>query len=730
MQSIQNTAGTISTFNSQFNLAAPDLGRLWLDQMKDTVGFRRGTSPSPMGEMTAVEVCSWVQVPALIQELRQNRNCIRLTFPKCSDSALSAEQSDIHLFLSKYHGLSLEEVRTQLVAKIEKSVYFCNSDIPRKEEFFPTSENWVNAFIPSSKGNRGVLSVTDVVIVDPVNIEASYSRINDQFISAPDTKLPNRQRILWLPSDSTQRNNIVEKGTFISELHSLLSTSSSTKVWVGKSSIQFSTTQAELEKELAVAQFGWDEYLGKFPPFTRKVQDNQKELLPGVPRDAIKSISKYSENIEGWVSWLAQIASSSELDTRNFKPPYNSFLNNIRVGGVPFVRPSGHHNSPHPGASFGASAQDILAYCRTRSMSENAEKLLQAFAKNDVNFWGRHPISQVTHRSDLVTLPAKGKAYFLTDLEGNVESVRRLLEKENILERWRANDPDDQVYLCILGDSVDRSDSGQLLINYLLELKYRENFQDKVWILAGNHEVEFQQQTKNRYGFCYELLARRKNELPVPRSDWDEWLQTVSALCPPSFKHPYFVEHCGGEDCVTIKGGMWALYFELFYRLPKMIRAENGAFAVHAGPPFEKIARLPTALSNGEQKELLGRTEFLADRGKPIEQPLDNRDMVWNDFHPEWEDKNDPDAVLSNSNEDRGVGRIYTSKAFENFAKEFGVSMMIRGHQSEVGVGGERLDGKKRSWRHGSVLTLVGEYAKLDLSIVQPKVSDVLVTSL
>jgi hypothetical protein len=120
----------------------------------------------------------------------------------------------------------------------------------------------------------------------------------------------------------------------------------------------------------------------------------------------------------------------------------------------------------------------------------------------------------------------------------------------------------------------------------------------------------------------------------------------------------------------------------------------------------------------------------LAERGKADEQYLDNTDLVWNDFFPEWRDESHPALDLSKTAEHRGIGRIYTAEAFERFAREFGVSMMVRGHQSMAPQGGEYLDGNKGSWRHGPVLTLVGGYAQLDLSIVDPEVSDVIVSRL
>ena len=516
MQRIQDTSDSPLRLQNEFNLAAPDLGRLWLDQMKNSVGFRRGTSPSPMGEMIAVEVCSWLQVPALIQELRQNKNCIRLTFPKCSDSALAAEQSEIHSFLSRHHGLSVDELRSHLVTKIEQSVLFQHSEIPRKEEVFSTGEDWVKAFITESGAKGGALAITDVVVVDPENVVASFSHINDQFVSAPEGAITKRQRVLWVPSDNVQRSKVFEKGAFVSDLHSILGTAANTQVWIGESRITFGDTRRVLGNEDRVGQCTWDEYKSKYLLPLKNSDQSEIELLPGVTNALIRSITEYSEEVERLISIVVKTATISDFDYCKLKRSVSVFVRGVREGGVPFLRQTGKDVSPHPGAFNGANAQEILDYCRTRSVSENAEKLLQAFAKNDVQFWSKDTVAQTNHRADLVTLPAKGKAFFLTDLEGDVESVKRLLEKENILERWRTNDPDDQVYLCVLGDSVDRSDRGQLLVNYLLELKYRENFQGKVWLLSGNHEVEFTQQFNGRLGFGYELSLQNDCKVSSP----------------------------------------------------------------------------------------------------------------------------------------------------------------------------------------------------------------------
>jgi hypothetical protein len=698
--------------------------------MKDTIGFRRGTSPSPVGEMVAVEVCSWLQIPALLQEISENPTCIRLTFPPCSDSALTAEQLEIHSFLSTQHGLSLDEVRSQLVAKIEKSVFFRNSEIPRKEEVFPTGEDWIEAFLfkPSTRG--ATLSVSEARIVDPEDIDASLTRLHDQIISTPKSASRDSQQILWLPSDMLEEaEKSPVKNRIIAQL-SLFDTIPNTRVWIGESKITFGDVHELGCKGAPLAQLSWEEFKQSYLTPGKKPQQNDAEILPGVSRAVFKSIVDFSGEIEEFVSKLARIASDRKFNYHDLRRSVMVYVRGERAEGVPFLRSSVETSVSHPGAYPGATADEILQFCRTRSVSENVEKVLQALAKNDAHFWSRSQITKTERRSDVVTLPAKGKALFLTDLEGNVESVKRLIEKENILERWRVNDPDDQVYLCVLGDSVDRSETGQLLINYLLELKYRENFEDKVWLLAGNHEIDCIQQFNGREGFGYELLARRKNEISVDPADWDEWLQAVASLCPPSFKHEHFINHCGGGDNVLIKGGMWALYNGLFSRLPKMIRAENGAFAVHAGPPFAKLERLAHLVDSGQLKEPAARKDFLAERGKADEQYLDNTDLVWNDFFPEWRDESHPALDLSKTAEHRGIGRIYTAEAFERFAREFGVSMMVRGHQSMAPQGGEYLDGNKGSWRHGPVLTLVGGYAQLDLSIVDPKVSDVIVSRL
>jgi 3',5'-cyclic AMP phosphodiesterase CpdA len=97
----------------------------------------------------------------------------------------------------------------------------------------------------------------------------------------------------------------------------------------------------------------------------------------------------------------------------------------------------------------------------------------------------------------LVTLPNHGKAIFVSDLEGDVAKLALLIDQYDLIDAWRRDEP---IFLCVLGDMVDRSTTGSLLVEFLLELKVREGFSRQVIILPGNHELSLEmnfQKTKN-----------------------------------------------------------------------------------------------------------------------------------------------------------------------------------------------------------------------------------------
>ncbi len=142
-------------------------------------------------------------------------------------------------------------------------------------------------------------------------------------------------------------------------------------------------------------------------------------------------------------------------------------------------------------------AARILDRCRMRSFDDTAQMLFEAHEHLCAKFSEEHRPGNSVQDGHLVTLPNHGKAIFVSDLEGDVAKLALLIDQYDLIDAWRRDEP---IFLCVLGDMVDRSTTGSLLVEFLLELKVREGFSRQVIILPGNHELSLEmnfQKTKN-----------------------------------------------------------------------------------------------------------------------------------------------------------------------------------------------------------------------------------------
>jgi hypothetical protein len=314
-----------------------------------------------------------------------------------------------------------------------------------------------------------------------------------------------------------------------------------------------------------------------------------------------------------------------------------------------------------------------------------------------------------------------------------------LLEQENILERWRKDDPDDQVYLCVLGDFVDRSTTGGLLFEFLLELKFREGFERRVIVVPGNHELFIDQHVsssrnitaltanrwKNLVGFCEEMIAWR--HLDADRSSLnDSYVQEMISLCPT-----WFDPEAAGLDSTQAqlfraRAGLWMTFFATFKSLPKTILGEKGLFAAHGGfPVSSRFTGLDTQTGAVGSTALCGSEGLIHLNYEEIVQ------VAWNDFDANSDSVAQPLSV----NTTRGQGFFFGDRVFDRFGAITGSTLMIRGHQSIQGAGTDVVTPNEPnmryspSWKSKRIFTLVGSdkgwFSTLDLSIDKPSPNDV-----
>lgn len=359
--------------------------------------------------------------------------------------------------------------------------------------------------------------------------------------------------------------------------------------------------------------------------------------------------------------------------------------------------------------------------------------------------------SKATQVGDLALLPTAGRVFMFSDLEGNIEDVVSALDEHKIIERMRANDPDDQVFLCILGDSIDRSRNSSVLMEFLLELKSAPEFTRNIVILPGNHELSMEVQSQSdkpsdprkRLGLRDEVLLGRESYRSVDLANEDT--RAVASLCHEARFEPYrpFERAPTSEldRAHEARVGMWLLFNDIFQVLPKMIMSGNGLCAAHAGFPARRPFSYPLeaakSLTNEEKHEVLMAMATLTDTSPerlschPFNRTLD--DISWSDIDPTLDDVQGAPLVGNNK---RGVGGVpgpgvaWGYRALDRFSEISGSTLFIRGHQVEAPSHPEVILLRQGAWRYKSCVTINSSqnhpcFVSLDLSIQTPCPDDV-----
>lgn len=284
--------------------------------------------------------------------------------------------------------------------------------------------------------------------------------------------------------------------------------------------------------------------------------------------------------------------------------------------------------TPYVAPARGETASEILNFCRERSLMDAVQLLDESFeklceARGGTRAENPLPVGHaVSQQGDLVRLPSKGEMFVLSDLEGNVEAVVKLIEEKKLLERWKNDEP---VFLVVAGDSVDRSQQGSLLVEFLLELKFRRGIGDGIIILPGNHELDMSQHIRpGRLGEEYRWLLNKDSNLrsvdlcedifrrryPGFGADAinDPVVQSALADCPSGINlgaQGSLVANQNGfgmqfepsnnltaeerqldEVLYQVRWGIYAKFNKVFRVLPKVAKAYNGALVTHAGVPL------------------------------------------------------------------------------------------------------------------------------------------------
>jgi diadenosine tetraphosphatase ApaH/serine/threonine PP2A family protein phosphatase len=152
--------------------------------------------------------------------------------------------------------------------------------------------------------------------------------------------------------------------------------------------------------------------------------------------------------------------------------------------------------------------------------------------------------SEAVVDNKLIRLPAHGRAIFVGDIHGELDSLNELLRQSKFAEEKVKSDH--RGYLIFLGDLVDRGPNSIEVLTTLFELKIQ--LKGNVIFLKGNHELP---DVNSRYGFIDEVHAKYRGK---------------------------------GKE-------IYALSNRLFEKFPHAVMTGNGIFAVHGGIP-ENVSTL------------------------------------------------------------------------------------------------------------------------------------------
>lgn len=401
-------------------------------------------------------------------------------------------------------------------------------------------------------------------------------------------------------------------------------------------------------------------------------------------------------------------------------------------------------------ASASTSAAELAERIHGRSCAESARALRHAYnhlveCRTEACVDGK-----ATQVNDLALLPSHGTAFFFSDLEGNIEDLVSAIAEHKLLERIRANDPDDQVFLCVLGDSVDRSRSSSVLMEFLLELKCNPEFTRNIIILSGNHELSMSIQSfsdvpydhRRRLCFRNEILTARESYAFPDLNSHD--IKAVAQLCyEPRFSdyRPFECTPSSIEDQAhEARVGMWLLFNDIFQVLPKMIVSGNGLCAFHAGFParehFADSLENASSLTIEEKYQTLMEIASITDTSPersschPFNALLD--DITWSDIDPTLDDPNGTTLIGNNKrgpDGSPGPGMAWGHRALLQFSEISGTTLVIRGHQHNPPEHPDVERMRHGAWRYKNCVTINsspegGLFVSLNLATTAPTPHD------
>ena len=304
----------------------------------------------------------------------------------------------------------------------------------------------------------------------------------------------------------------------------------------------------------------------------------------------------------------------------------------------------------------------------------------------------------------LFHLPDHGTAYIISDPEGDLSFVTKVLRKTAFVERTAAGE---DLRLCVLGDMVDRGPEQVALVELLLDLKQDPLIGPRLVLLIGTHEWDALQ-NKRENGFFHGVVEHAPYQdvdltLPLLQRVVAKYLQDMERLAPQRVEDDRALWEEG-----LARGGDWQnayfarivlyhCYRSIFHQLPRCILAQNGAFMTHGG-----IAAHGVFAADAGPAGRLECLEALAG-----EDAATTDDLVWSVYLPEQ-------SGCGDNPRGKDVGVAFGPDALAAFLGKIGAACLVRGHQPRSPEGVETL--AFGAWRHGRSFTITA-HAPLCLSM-------------
>jgi hypothetical protein len=235
----------------------------WAKDMSGQQGFRQGSSIAPGRAQNALEVSSFLQVPAILKAL-ENGESLRLKFPEPAPGTPDAdmireEQKQIRAFIKGKASMSFADIQTALTAKIDSCLEFSKASGGKF-----SAQDWISAHGLDTTAKSLTLNVTSIYRGDAavaggqVELDSLIAKLDGHLADKKGTKailtveVGNTEALAKAILDSLETRGSEPKGL------------ANVTVWVGASNDPFTGASISGEDCNALEVISLDQFLKRY----------------------------------------------------------------------------------------------------------------------------------------------------------------------------------------------------------------------------------------------------------------------------------------------------------------------------------------------------------------------------------------------------------------------------------------------------------------------------------